>query len=46
MNWTLFWILVAVLTGLYVLWTYLYQAEFIKLSTLLYRSGDADAYLK
>lgn len=46
MNWTYFIILLVVGIILYVGWMFFSQREVAYLSILLYRKGDADAYLK
>lgn len=46
MNWTIFWIILIIGVILYVAWMFYSQREVAYLSILLYRNGDADAYLK
>ncbi len=46
MNWTFFWIILIIGVALYVAWMFYSQREVAYLSILLYRNGDADAYLK
>lgn len=46
MNWTLFWILLIVGIALYVAIMFFSQRQIAYMSVLLYRQGDADAYLK
>lgn len=46
MNWTLFWILVICGAAAFVAYFFYSQREIAYLSILLYRQGNADAYLK
>ncbi|NCB32465.1 MAG: hypothetical protein EOM64_01050 [Erysipelotrichia bacterium] len=46
MNWTLFWILLIVGIAIYVAIMFFSQRQIAYMSVLLYRQGDADAYLK
>ncbi len=46
MNWTIFWIILIVGVILFVAWMFYSQREIAYLSILLYRQGNADAYLK
>lgn len=45
MNWTLFWTLVIAGALMYIGWLFLSQRQMAYLSVLLYRQGNADAYL-
>ena len=46
MNWTLFWIFLILGIAVYIAVMFFSQRQIAYLSVLLYRQGDADAYLK